>query len=186
MVRTFIAIEIPAIIRSTITDLQNTLKKDPARIGWVKVDNIHITLKFLGDVERSKIEIISQAVTQACKIFNPFSVRVAGVGAFPNMHRPRVIWVGATSENESLVRLAMSIQTALEPLGFPREKQSFKAHLTIGRVKDTNYIERVMHRLNGYSSFDGGSFEVKQIIVMQSELRSTGSVYTPLFVAELK
>lgn len=179
-IRTFIAVEIPSVIKEKISELQEKLKKDQARVSWVKPNNIHITLKFLGNVDESKITDIERAIENAVNQIKPFSTEVVSVGVFPNYKKPRVIWIAAKSEKDLLKLLAQQIDNELHKLGFEKESRSFEPHLTIGRVKMHGGIRGIIRKLEQNVDFNAGIFTVKEIIVMRSDLKPTGAVYTPL------
>ncbi|MBN1351281.1 RNA 2',3'-cyclic phosphodiesterase [candidate division KSB1 bacterium] len=177
--RIFIAIAIPAEIKTRIDDLQSALKGFRSRISWTKPDNVHLTLKFLGDVEKQSIEAVSAAIDSACTGAAPFELSVQGTGAFPNSRAPRVLWVGFEGELEKLFDLQKHVERELAAIGLPEETRKFSAHLTIGRVKSLSGIQPVMQTLAA-SVFDGGKFVVNQVDVMQSVLHRDGAIYTRL------
>ena len=179
-IRTFIAIEIPLAIRTEIAKFQEQLKQEQAPISWVKPNNIHITIKFLGDVDENKIDDIALAIQTATTEIKPFSIEIGGAGAFPNYKKPRVIWIGAKSEHDLLKELAKQIDIQVHKLGFEKETRDFKAHLTLGRVKSLNDIDGVISELKQRQDFSGGSFIASEIILMKSELHPAGSIYTPM------
>ncbi len=179
-IRTFIAIEIPASIRQAIAGLQSDLKQFAAQISWVRPENIHITLQFLGNIRQSRVPEIGDALREAVKDYHHFTISIKGTGAFPNTRRPRVLWIGARSEGEYISELARTVRFAMSRLGFPEEKQSFKAHLTIGRVKGMRGIDAVMAAFRSRQDFFAGSFEADKIVFMQSQLLPTGAKYTHL------
>lgn len=185
-IRTFIAIEIPSNIQRKIEVFQSILRDiKPRGISWVKVKNIHLTLKFLGDVERSQIDAINSAVAKACEEQPAFSISVDETGFFPNHQRPRVIWIGCRDKEKQLVKLHSLIDIELAKLGFEKENRQFSPHLTIGRVKDNQGLSRVVQVVNA-SHFSGGLFQVQKILVLRSQLHPTGSIYTPLGEIDLK
>ena len=176
-IRAFIAIEISNSVREKIANLQEELKKHKERISWTKPGNIHLTLKFLGDVEESKIKLIGESLTNATKEFQPFKFLVKNLGAFPNLRRPRVLWLGIENPTNELSEILNIIDKQLNLLGFPKKKR-FSPHLTIGRVKSQvsdQFIERFK-----ISQFDGDEVKVEEIIFMKSQLHSKGAIYTPL------
>lgn len=179
MIRTFIAVDIPDSTRVNIGKLQDKLRQHRADVKWVRPEGIHITLKFLGNVEEGRIEEVVHAVREAVNSLDPFVVALGGTGTFPNARRPRVLWVGVEKGSENLVELATRIEAKLSDLGFPKEKRKFSAHLTIGRVRSPSRIEatvRAMHSIG----FEGEGFEVGEVVVMKSDLRPTGAIYTAL------
>ncbi|MFQ5824091.1 MAG: RNA 2',3'-cyclic phosphodiesterase [bacterium] len=185
-IRTFIAIEIPDSIHQKIANLQNELelKKEKARISWTKPGNIHLTIKFLGNVEESRINSVAEAVESAVQPFSPFNFLVNNFGAFPNFRRPRVLWIGIENPTFQLIQIAQNIDDELSKIGFPREKRKFSPHLTVARVKSSlsqNFVQLLQKE-----SFEGGEVSVEEVVVMKSDLRPTGAVYTPLKKIRLK
>jgi len=132
-IRTFIAIEIPGTIISKIRELQDGIRAYGFKIRWVRTENIHLTLKFLGDVEEIKINEIANAVAETVKGHSPITLQAKGIGVFPGIKRPRVLWVGLAGQLEALVRLQQTLDENLMALGFSREERTFKGHLTMGR-----------------------------------------------------
>lgn len=185
-IRAFIAIEIPAEIRTKISELQNSLKAYGGRVSWTKPDNIHLTLKFLGDTEEKIIDEIAAGLQQAVQNTPCFTITVQGTGAFPNFKRPRVIWIGAKSEGDQLQKLASQIHDCMTNFGFEKEKRRFSAHLTLARVKDARGIEPIMEKLRSYDQFVAGTFDVKELYLIKSELHPAGAIYTPLKKIDLK
>ena len=185
MIRTFIACDIPNTIRKKIASFQSTLREYRADIKWVRPESIHITLKFLGDVEESKIQAVVQAVGQAAKSKVPFTTSIEGTGTFPNDRSPRILWIGIQEGADRLADLASRMEEAFFLLGFPKEKRSYSAHLTLGRVRSLHRIQDTIRALHS-TPFEAGSFRVDEIVVMKSDLQSTGAVYTPLHRIKLE
>lgn len=184
-IRTFIAIKITDSIRERIGEFQSRLRQPRGNVKWIRPKSIHITLKFLGDVEVERIEEISQVVEKAVDGVGSFTISVGGVGAFPNERRPRVLWIGVDEGGDILSDLASRIDMALSQLGFEKEKRKYSAHLTIGRVRSPKGIESTIKTM--YSEgFKAESFEVSEIDVMKSQLLPTGAVYTVLHKIKLK
>ncbi len=178
-IRTFICFELPDKIKEKIADLQDDLKPFGDGVRWMRPDSIHLTLKFLGDVEEEQIPEITSAVQKASDAIPPLKIQVSGCGAFPNFRRPRVFWVGVKEESGKLLELGSNIEMALEEIGYPKEKRDFSPHLTFGRVKSRNGIPEMTDFLKKHN-FELKPFKADQVIVMQSQLRPTGAVYTPL------
>jgi len=183
-IRTFIAVEIPESIKSRIERLQEPLRKIEAKVSWSKPSNIHLTLKFLGGVEASRIERVSKAVERAASGISPFDLEVGGTGCFPSARSPRVLWVGLPDVSEALKQLYSNIETELDREGFPREKRRFSPHLTIGRVRAQHNAARVAEALIA-SGFEPETFKATEVIVMRSDLKPTGSIYTRQAVIKL-
>jgi RNA 2',3'-cyclic 3'-phosphodiesterase len=178
-VRTFICIELPEEIQDRIDALQDRLKQVEASVSWVRSGNIHLTLKFLGDVPPSKIAGICSAVENAIQGEEVFPVEVGGTGCFPSARSPRVLWVGVGSPTEALKHLQTSIEKGLEAIGFAREPRPFSPHLTLGRVKSQRNARRLVEALTE-AGFAKLSFQAEEIVVMRSDLKATGAAYTPL------
>jgi len=183
-IRTFVAIEIPKSIRQQITEFQAELKKESAQVSWVNADNIHLTLKFLGDVEADQMNRVRVAVQSGCQAVHPFSVKIEGAGCFPNRKNPRVLWIGIDGEMEALLLLQERVENELTKLGFPKEERKFSAHLTIGRVKGPSGIQPVIHKMEN-STGRFGEFLVDHVNVMKSDLQPLGAVYSVLSSTKL-
>ena len=177
--RTFIAVELPEQIKKEIEQLQTPLKKTNAFVSWVKPGNIHITLKFLGEVPEEKINEVFSATELALKNAKRFKMNLKGMGAFPDFRRPRVIWIGAGKGGEELSDMATKIEEETEKIGYPKEKRKFSAHFTIGRVKSPKNIEKLIELVKS-SDFETEDMEVNEVTVMRSQLHPAGAIYTPL------
>lgn len=185
-IRTFIAIEIPEPIKKSIAKIQDELIREGAHIAWVKPQKIHITLKFLGAVEEKLIDNMATALTEIAHQTRPFVVQVHGIGAFPNLKRPKVIWIGAVSENKALENLASTIDAQFNQFGFEKEMRPFRAHLTLGRVKGMRGIDSVMKKVENNKDYEGGNFTPAQLVIMKSDLKPTGAIYTPLKIITIE
>ncbi len=188
-IRTFIAIELPDEVRAGLAGIQEELKRRGEGVKWVRPEGIHLTLKFLGNVPADRIEEIIRAVREACVGFSPFQLSFAGLGCFPNLRRPRVIWVGVEGETETLARLQKAIEDNLDALGFPREKRGFSPHLTLGRVRrevGSGERRRLGQLIEATATDQLGEMVVESISVMRSDLKPTGAVYTRLAVVKLE
>jgi 2'-5' RNA ligase len=177
-IRTFVCIEVPETIKERIASLQQELRRSDAQISWVKPSNIHLTIKFLGNVPASKIETVRLAVERAASSIREFEIEVGVAGCFPAPRNPRVLWVGLTSLPESLKQLHAGIEDELEREGFARESKRFSPHLTIGRVRAPKGASRVAEDLIA-KGFEPERFQAREVIVMRSDLNSKGSIYTP-------
>lgn len=177
--RTFIAIELPERIKKKIEEVQAPLRKTDTFVSWVKPTNIHVTLKFLGEVPEEKINEVFSATGKALEGAKKFTMSLKGMGAFPDFRRPRVIWIGAGSGEKELSYLANRIEEEMEKIGFPKEDRKFSAHFTIGRVKSPKNIEKLMELVK-LSDFQTEEIEVNEVVVMKSQLHPAGAIYTPL------
>ena len=189
LLRAFIAVELPLEIRQAVCDTTAALR---SRVGalarWVPLENMHLTLKFLGDVSPANVDLLSQMLRAETDLFNCFDLRLNGLGSFPSLKRPRVIYIGiqAPAVLESLQR---GIESASRRLGYESEERGFSPHLTIGRVKQnvTSAEQQLIRRALEETKIDSlGTARVDSVQLFKSDLRQTGSVYTRLFSASLK
>ncbi|MEK7848395.1 MAG: RNA 2',3'-cyclic phosphodiesterase, partial [Chloroflexota bacterium] len=136
-IRAFVAIELPGAVRRALSQAQEGLKPASGNaMRWVNTEGIHLTLKFLGDIEEARVPEIISALEAACAPVPPFNLGLGQTGAFPNPGSPRVLWVGLTGSLDSLVYLQRRVEDGLEALGFPHEERGFSPHLTLGRVRE--------------------------------------------------
>ena len=184
VVRTFVCIEIPGSIKQRIDRLQEELRRIKAQVSWAKPGNIHLTLKFLGDVEASRIDRVHKAVARAVTGIGPFRIEVEGAGCFPSPRSPRVLWIGLSQIPEALKQLSARIEDELAREGFPKEKRKFSPHLTIGRVKNGAFkTARVFGKaLEAEAKKIGrvAEWESCALHLMRSEMTPQGSIYTPM------
>ena len=183
-IRTFIAIELPESVRSALGQIQDQLRKgDYASVKWVAPSSIHLTLKFLGDVDVNKVQFLSEALSEASKGITPFQLNLEKSGAFPNLRNPRVIWVGLAGDIDTLGKLQQNIENALNPLGFPPEGRRFSPHLTLGRVRDkaSSHNKRNLgEAVSALKVASSSSFEVQSVSLMRSVLSREGAIYSCL------
>ena len=184
-IRTFIAIEIPGDIVSKIRELQKGIKNFGLKIKWVKSENIHLTLKFLGNVESVRIGEITEAIFKTAEEYTPISLAAKGIGVFPGIRRPRVLWIGLTGQLETLMSLQKTLDENLRLIGFPKEKRPFKGHLTLGRIKAKIDAKRFGDALMASRNFESETFTADRLILYKSELKPSGAVYTKLAEASL-
>jgi 2'-5' RNA ligase len=177
--RCFIAIEMPANIRQSIADVIEKCNKKFKGIKWVAPEKIHITLKFLGEVNEGLMPEIQKRLARVCAARDIFSIAIKGAGAFPNFKYPNVLWIGI-DESEELKRLYEDIEDVLSELGFERESRKYSPHLTIGRVKDRKGIEPVIKEIYTFKDAFFGSIDVNEILLMRSVLKSEGAEYSKI------
>jgi len=182
MIRAFIATEIPRF--DELESLVDRLRKSGARISVPKSEGMHVTLKFLGDVEEDSVTEIIRHVEQSVSGFAPFDVKVVGTGAFPNLRNPRVFWVGL-EDGGFLGRIARSIDENLSTMGFAKESRPFSPHITIARAKAPSGVERAIEILKEFEEAGFGTCLVKDIRLKKSTLTPTGSIYEDLGVISL-
>lgn len=189
LLRAFIAIEIPLEIHQAIEKKTAPIRAalDSSLVRWVPSGNIHLTLKFLGDVSPASIEMLSQMLSLEVNQHQAFELEFRELGAFPNPRRPRVIWIGIQAP-AMLETLQHGIEAASATLGYPDEKRPFSPHLTIGRVKqnvDSAGIQKIRIALEETQVGSLGNAHVTAVHLFKSDLKTTGAVYTRLFSASL-
>ena len=178
-VRTFVAVEMPEEVREQFKGIQAQLQKADAHVKWVEPHNIHVTLKFLGGIAEDQLQGLYEGVTEAVQGFAPFEINLSQLGTFPNLRRPRVVWIGVDSGKEKLIELQKNVEESISQLGFPKENRKFSPHLTIGRVKSPRGVEALADAIKA-TSFESESFGVNEVVVMESTLTPEGPIYTPL------
>ncbi len=181
MIRTFVAIDLPAAVQEALDRFEKELQRAQAPISWVKPERIHLTLKFLGDVAPERIPEVQGSLEQVAATAAPFRLQPSGCGAFPSLKQMRVIWVGLQGDGEALKRLQTGVEEAMGKLGFKKEERPFRAHLTVGRVKGRQHLRALQDLLMARQSFEAEAFDVTELVLYKSELRPEGARYTPLF-----
>ena len=176
--RTFIALDMPAEIKTALANYMQPLKSLRGRVSWTKPENLHLTLKFLGDTPAARLEAIAAVLHEIAAATPSFSANVTGTGVFPNEEKPRVLWVGLDEPTGTLFKLAQAIDARMHRYGFEKEKRAFVPHLTIGRVKEARIAEIIRSLQEKPLAARPAHFN--EIIFMQSELHAAGSIYTPL------
>ncbi len=184
--RTFIAVETPPDVVGRAAQLAKRFAPVGADVKWVAAENLHWTVKFLGDINPRDLAEVCQAIAAAARTVPPFQMTVAGAGAFPNIDRPRTLWLAAGEGGDGLVRLAEAIETETTKIGFRREGRRYEPHLTIGRVRSGGPEQAELGRLlQEHADFAGGTMEVDEVVLFSSELRPEGPVYEALERVEL-
>ena len=176
--RAFIAIDLPESVKSFLSEAQEALKSYGFGVKWVRPQNIHLTLKFLGDTATADTDKIAEAMTLAARNCPIVSLTARGVGVFPNARRPRVIWAGLNGQVEALVNLQQTLNAHLADLGFATDTRGFKSHLTLGRVKGKIASDRMIAAIDKLKEFESELFETHEVVLFKSELRPSGAVYT--------
>jgi 2'-5' RNA ligase len=185
--RTFIAVDLGKAIRDRCVELQETLARAGADVKWVEVDNLHVTLLFLGEVVDRDVPALCKAVADCCAEQNPFMLSVESVGCFPNSRRPRVVWAGVGAGSAELIALHDDLEPPLLDLGcYRREDRQYTPHVTLGRVQGDGSTDVLAAALARQAKWRGGETEVREVRVLSSELRAQGPVYTVLSRAKLR
>jgi 2'-5' RNA ligase len=146
----------------------------------VSPEKIHLTLKFFGNVEESRIDSISKSIEEPIRNTLPFSLKVRGIGVFPNLRNPRVIWMGLLDARDVLTSLQKQIEAQLERIGFQPEDRPFQPHLTLGRMKSSRGREELVRQMEKHNEEEFGDLKVERVVLFKSDLRPSGPIYTPL------
>jgi len=190
LIRSFIAIELPTTVKQELTTLEDLLKKRcPQVVRWVDPQNIHVTLKFLGDVDSDRVDEINMAIDEATQGMSPFHLELKDLGVFPNLNRVNIIWVDAKGDLDKLTDLQKQIESNMEQLGFAREDRDFTPHLTIGRVRD--YVspddrKKIGQVLSQTAFASAQVITVNSVNLVKSQLTNTGAIYTRLYASVFK
>lgn len=187
--RTFIAIELPENIRMWLGNLQKELKSSQADVKWVEPKNIHLTLKFLGEIDEKKIEKIIKIMDEAVKEKPTFTMRINSIGAFPSLSLPRVIWVGLDKGENETKLIAGDLEEKIAKTGIPKEERPFSSHITLGRVRSNLNRENLIQSLNnamGALEKEELEFLATKITLLKSTLGSGNPIYEAVKVISLK
>ena len=180
-IRAFLAIDPPENILQAMSRLQEKLKREiSGRISWTKPQGQHLTLKFFGDISTEDVKNICSAVQNRATSEQSLNLKIEKLGVFPGARRPLVIWCGVTDDVEKLSGLQKQLDSDFAGIGFPRENRPFRAHLTIGRIKDQSGLTGISEALTKYNAFAAGEFSCKELILFQSRLTPQGAIYTKL------
>ena len=187
--RTFICIELSSEMRHKLGELIVQLSRAaPERaVRWDRADKIHLTLKFLGDTRLDDVARIEEALVNATRYIKKFSFTLDGLGCFPNLKQPRVVWVGV-KDSAALIEMQNRIETHIVPLDFPKEDRAFSPHITLGRVRrEASRAEAasVGEAVRARANQTFGIESVSRVILMKSDLQRGGSIYTQLFTVNL-
>jgi 2'-5' RNA ligase len=180
-IRAFLAIEAQEDILQAMSRLQEKLKREiSGRISWTKPQGQHLTLKFFGDISTEDVKNICSAVQNRVTSEPSLNLKIEKLGVFPGARRPLVIWCGVTGDVENLSVLQRKLDSDFSGIGFPSENRPFRAHLTLGRIRDPSGLTGISEALTKYSAFAAGEFNCKELILFQSRLSPQGAIYTKL------
>lgn len=188
MPRLFIAISLPPATIDFLKTMQRTVKEKipDIKASWPNPRNMHLTLKFLGDMPHDKIEAIQSAMTSAAKKSQPLKLHAGGCGVFPSVKRPRVVWSGVKGEIQALSDLFCNLEQGLKPLGFPKEKRRFSPHFTLARLKGSHVPAPFVKLIQTSQLLCSDPFQCKEILLFKSDLHPSGARHTRLFSAPLQ
>jgi RNA 2',3'-cyclic 3'-phosphodiesterase len=178
LIRTFIALPALTEVQRKIADVQSKLFAAQADVKWELQNKFHITLKFLGSVEALKIDSLSSVLAESIKQFPTFEISYDSLGAFPNLHNPRVIWIG-TKFNQAVIDLQLCVERVCSDFGFEKEERAFHPHITLGRVKGIRNSARLTDAIKTIT-FESIQSRCSELLLMKSDLQPSGSIYTIL------
>ncbi|MFN3740033.1 MAG: RNA 2',3'-cyclic phosphodiesterase [Thermodesulfovibrionales bacterium] len=184
MPRCFVAIELNEEIKRELGSLIEQLRPLAPDLKWVRPENLHITLKFLGEVKEDKIDNIKKGLDEVTRPCKAFTIKIKGIGQFPQGRTPRVIWAGV-EDSEGLLSLQKEVERSLSRLGFKEEEREFTGHITLARIKGLSGIQGLLDTLHNFKEKEFGIQDVKDIVLMKSELRPDGARYERLGVFKL-
>ncbi len=187
--RTFIAIELPQQIQNALAKLQEQLKQSGADVKWVEPINIHLTLKFLGEIDEQQLNKIKQVIEEIAADKDAFQIHISSLGAFPHITSPRVIWVGLYSGDKETKEIVATLEGKIEKIGIPKEDHTFSSHITIGRSrspKNKENLVQLLNKLAGILTAENLEFRISKITLFKSSLSPKGPTYEVLHQANLK
>jgi 2'-5' RNA ligase len=184
--RSFFAVELSAEIAKGVRSIQEALKERGRGVRWVRPEGIHLTLKFLGEVESDRIEAIEHKADKVIQGICPFTVEIKGGGGFPTVQNPRVIWIGVEDPSGMLKELQARVEAGMAELGFSQERRGYTPHLTVGRLRSGKGRKALAQALDAIKMSDLGKMEVQEVILFRSHLKPTGAEYTKLGSFPLK
>jgi 2'-5' RNA ligase len=186
LIRSFLAIDLPTAIKERLAGQIRILSPGTSGIKWVETRQIHLTLKFFGSILAELIDEINESTKLVTLKKQPFSLSIRGVGGFPHIRRPRIIWAGLSQDLEALLKLVEELEIVYEKIGIAREERSFHPHLTLGRNKTNQPNEKLFQRLSAWAEEESEPFGVEEITLYKSDLKPFGPVYSKICSFPLK
>ena len=187
--RAFIAIEIPQETKLALAKLEDRFKQTNADVKWVAPENLHLTLKFLGDIDGAQAEKITAIIENVANNHPPYPVKISSVGAFPKLSLLKVVWVGLDTGAEETKKIFKDLEERLEKLGIPKDERPFSTHITLGRTRspsNRNLLAKEIKIITENFELDNSEFQVRKITLFKSILSPNGPTYEVLKTASLK
>lgn len=182
--RLFIALPLEPRVKDALGKIISDLKRHGGPVKWVKPENIHLTLRFLGETDERPLGKIKTEIDAVAAAHAQVRTSISRLGGFPNLNRPRVIWVGIEHNLEPLSKMARQMELKVRTLGFEKESRAFKAHLTLGRVREPRGLENLTKAMNDYA-LEEIPVHFDRIVLFKSTLTPQGSIYDRLYEAKL-
>ncbi len=183
--RAFVAIRLDDATRGALGGRIEILRRAAPRVAWVAAENLHVTLKFLGNVEVGSLERVTAGLEAAVRGSAPFDLGIRGLGAFPTPARARVVWAGVTAGREAMSALAARVEAALVPIGVSREARPFSPHVTLGRVRAPRKDRRLAGLIEAAGAVEFGVVRVDAVWLMRSDLGPSGARYSEIAIVSL-
>ena len=175
--RAFLALTLPLEVRRALTDAQEALRAADADVAWVRPEQLHLTLKFLGEVTDAQREAIDEGMRRVAAAHRGFTTQARALGTFPPGRAPRIVWAGVDDSGGAVSRLAETSETRAEAAGVPREARGFLPHVTVGRVRSARGTQELVRRLTDLAWPGTPSWDVRQVTLFQSLLDARGAQY---------
>ena len=180
-IRSFLAFDLPPEIRKIMARVSEELRKSSLDVRWVKVENIHLTVVFMGNINEKDITPIGDLVQEVCLSSDPFDVSLKELGSFPNPRNPRVLWIGLDGDLERMALFRDALQKRLKPFGIKEEKRRFKPHLTLGRFRKYKRGDPQLNNvISRYQDLTDSVFSLNELSMFRSDLKPGGAEYTQL------
>ena len=184
-IRAFIAIKLPDFIKKALKDTQKTMLANGIKAKYISPENMHLTLKFLGNADNDLQPEIKKNLIKSAQYAKPIKLSLQGIGAFPNSRSPKVIWAGINGEIQKLATLHTKLEQRLSNIGIPEEKREFHGHLTLARLKKNRLSAQKFERfIQKTGQFESVKFTADRLILFQSRLMPEGPIYIELFFAK--
>ena len=185
--RTFCAFELPQWLRVLINEHAQRVREavPEAAASWSRAENIHLTVKFFGNVDHATVPVISKALARVAKEFSPIGITVGATGVFPRASRPQVLWIGIDDRTGALAKLQKRVEDECAREGFPKEDRAFRPHLTIARIR-TPHNANQLAEAHLHTEFAAVELVLDELILFRSELSPKGSKYTPISRSRLE
>jgi len=184
VIRSFLSIEIPKAVKLELSAVQNKLKKIKG-IRWVLPDNIHLTLKFFGDINQEQVDDIKNIISSVCLNIRPMTLKIGGFGGFPDMDKPRILWAGLDGEIKRLCKFQTLIDKTLQKMDLSMDKKMdkkiFLPHLTIGRIKEPKKCDILKKEITDINILTTTKWRVDNVVLFKSQLMQNGAIYTHLW-----
>jgi 2'-5' RNA ligase len=178
--RAFVAVEISEPIREALSALIEDLRRLNAPVKWVEARNIHLTLKFLGSVPEGSVPRAVEILRACAAGISPFALEIAGAGGFPDLKRPRVVFVSAVDQPPVAAELARRLNEQMAEVGAEREDRPYQNHITLGRVRESRHLAQLTQRLESLQGKSFGSMQATELTLMESKLTPAGPIYSPV------